>query len=847
MSDPRAPAHPVHTSRTASQVFARSALAVALALAVCPAALAQPTPASQQARAYGIPAGALEDVLTRFARESGILLSFTPESMAGLRSPGLQGTHTVSGGLDVLLSGQGLQALAQPNGTYLVRKSAALTPTGAAAIPAAPRSLAEIRVEARRAANGTTEGTGSYTNQVTSIASKSDQSFREIPQSVSVVTRQLMDDKRVVDVEQALTLTPGIIVADNSGRYYARGFQITGMQIDGGAPMALGAYAYQPQQDMAFYDRVEVMRGASGLLGGVGDPGGIVNLVRKKPLAQRQIEVSQALGSWGHQRTEVDATGPLALDGRVRGRAVLAYQKGDSYFDYVSLEKPSLYGVVEADLTPDTLLTVGGSYGRVRQTGDYGGLPRFSDGRSLGLPRSTAFSSPWAYFHYQNEEVFAQLEHRFDSLWKVKLNASHVRNEQDRRWSTLSGPVDPQTLAGPVWRGGVLDSSNTQDIVDVNVGGPFSLLGRTHELLLGVDWQRVRSHWQNLSFADSGLVGGNVFDMQPWNPAFDQYNLLLSERYGPWGQEQVGGYGVLRLHPSDRLHVVLGARLSRYQFEQTMSDILDVSGTTSPWSAKSFKEGGKVTPYGGVIFDLNPHWSAYVSYSSIFKPQALNLAGPQPGTPLDPVKGNSYEAGVKGELLDGRVNATFSVFNVQRTGTAVLDERFAEDYSLWGASCCYLPQGKVTSQGFDVELGGEVARGWQLAAGYTFNETRDKTEGTVYSSITPKHLFKVSTAYTLPGAWSNWRVGASGRIQSTQFVSGTVTSSGGASQPYDFTQPGYAVWDLMVQYRIDPTWSVSVNLNNALDKAYYQTVGTVYNGNMQGLPRNAMVTLKGRF
>ncbi|UXC18857.1 TonB-dependent siderophore receptor [Comamonas squillarum] len=526
--------------------------------------------------------------MTRFAKESGVLLSFTPDTTEGLRSPGLQGRHTVPEGLAALVAGTGLQAVQQASGSYLVVKKPAsnapapAAPVVAAAALAPERSLAEIRVTARRSANGTTEGTGSYTNQVTSIASKTDQSFREIPQSVSVVTRQLMDDKRVVDVEQALTLTPGVIVADNSGRYFSRGFQITSMQIDGGAPMALGAYTYQPQQDMGSYDRVEVMRGASGLLGGVGDPGAIINLVRKKPLAQRQVEVSQSLGSWGNQRTEIDATGPLTQDGRIRGRTVLSYQKGYSYFDYISQEKPSLYGVLEADLTADTLLTVGRSYGKVRQKGDYAGLPRFADGRSLGLPRSTAFSNPWAYFHYENDEMFAQLEHRFDNHWKLKLNATHARTEQQRRWSTLSGAVDPQTLAGPVWRGGVLDSSNTQDMVDLNLSGPFSLLGRSHELLIGADWQRVRSRWQNMSYTDSGTVGGIVFDIQPWNPAFDQFNLNLSERYGPWGQEQLGAYGVVRLHPSNKLHVIAGARMALYEFTQTMSDIIDTAGNTAP-------------------------------------------------------------------------------------------------------------------------------------------------------------------------------------------------------------------------------------------------------------------------
>lgn len=843
---------PARHCRTLPHLLVPSAFALVMAQLGSATLLAAPGAAFAQAadsRSFQIPAGPLEDALNRFGQEAGLVLVFPPELMAGRTSPGLQGRHGARDGLALLLAGSGIRALQQPNGVYVFQAQPAATP-GAAAAPAAAAatlSLAEIRVQARRAASGTTEGTGSYTNQITSIASKTDQSFREIPQSVSVVTRQLLDDRKVVDVEQALALTPGVIVADNSGRYFSRGFQITSMQMDGGAPLALGAYTYQPQQEMAFYDRVEVMRGASGLLGGVGDPGGIINLVRKKPLAQPQIDVTLSAGSWSNLRSEIDATGPLNAERSVRGRAVLAYQDADSYFDYIGIEKPSLYGVLEADLTPDTLLTVGASYGKVKQTGDYGGLPRFTDGRSLGLPGNTTFSNPWSFFHYKNQEVFAQLAQRFDNHWQLKFNASHTQTDQNRLWSSLSGAVNAQTLAGPLWRGGALDSSNTQDVVDLHLSGPFSALGRKHELLLGLDWQRVRSHWQNLSFADSARVGGNVFDIQPWTPQFGQYNLALSERYAPWGQEQVGGYGVLRFNPTDRLHVIAGARVSRYEFTQTISNILDTAGTTTPRSAKSFEESAKVTPYGGVIYDLDAHWSAYVSYSSIFKPQALSMSGPLPGTPLDPIKGRSYEAGVKGELMDGKLNATFSIFNVERTGTAVLDTRYTATPSLWGAACCYLPQGKVTSQGFDVELGGQIAAGWQIAAGYTFNETRDKTENKVFSSITPRHLFKLATAYTLPGEWSRWRVGGTGRIQSAQFVSGTITGTNGTSQAYDFTQPGHAVWDLMAQYQIDPRWSLSLNVNNVLDKRYYQTVGTVFNGNMQGLPRNAMLTLRGKF
>lgn len=292
--------------------------------------------------------------------------------------------------------------------------------------------------------------------------------------------------------------------------------------------------------------------------------------------------------------------------------------------------------------------------------------------------------------------------------------------------------------------------------------------------------------------------------------------------------------------------MIAGARLSRYDFLQQISNA-DTSGNRTVTSRTEFGEPTKVTPYGGVIYDLNSQWSAYVSYASIFKPQALLKAGPQPGTSLSPVKGKSYEAGFKGELLDGRLNATFSVFNVERTGTGVVDARYPTSRDPWAGNCCYLPQGKVSSRGFDAEIGGEVQPGWQLAAGYTFNQTKDRSTATSYSTITPKHLLKLSTAYRLPGEWSSWQLGGSAHIQSKTSVNGALYDANFNASPYAFAEGGYAVLNALVQYRIDPKWTVSLNLNNLLDKVYYERVGTASGGNWYGTPRNAVLTLRGQF
>lgn len=794
------------------------------------------------ARNYTIAAGRLAEVLNRFGVESGLMLSFSTELTAGRQSAGLQGRYTTAGALHELLRDTGLEAVPQQGGGYLLR------PAPASGSFDSPTRLAAVRVLARRAGDGTTEGTGSYTSRVTSIASKTDQAFREIPQSVSVLTRAQIEDQRLVDINDALKLMPGVTrnrMNDNSFNFYSRGFQITAMQVDGGAPLALGAYTYSPLQDLAFYDRVEVMRGASGLLGGMGDPGGIINLARKKPLAEAQTVLELSAGSWDHYRAMADFSRPLSEDGRIRGRAVVLYENRDYHLDHRSTERPAFYGVIEADLGERTLFTLGGSFNRRNETGGGSGLPRYADGRALDLKRSASLTQPWAYKDSDESEVFAQFAHTFANGWALKLNLTHSETDTEANTAFVGGPVDPATGLG-VWAGGHYEYENRQDLVDLNLSGNFQLFGRSHELLVGADWQRVKSRWIAATFAghwgDPAYVPGGG---DAWNPDHD-VSQRSHTRYGPWGQEQVGGYAVLRLHPTDRLHVVAGARASRYEFDQRISSAPSAS---APWTTTSdlpFSLGTKITPYGGVIYDLDDNWSAYLSYAGIYKPQSLMLYGPPPGSgSLEPIKGRSYEAGLKGELYGGRLNATLSVFNVERTGTALLDTRYPANYHAYAGNCCYLPQGEVTSRGVDLEIGGELLPGWQAALGYTYNRTRDEKAGNTFSTITPRHLLKLSTAYTLPGEWSRWKVGGSAHVQSKTLVSGTATLNG-VDRAYDFREGGYAVVNTMVQYRLDPKWTLALNVNNLFDRKYYENIGDTCCSNWYGTPRGAMLTLSYR-
>ncbi|MBL8357137.1 MAG: TonB-dependent receptor [Delftia acidovorans] len=162
--------------------------------------------------------------------------------------------------------------------------------------------------------------------------------------------------------------------------------------------------------------------------------------------------------------------------------------------------------------------------------------------------------------------------------------------------------------------------------------------------------------------------------------------------------------------------------------------------------------------------------------------------------------------------------------------------------------------GKVLSQGLDMEVSGELARGVNLHAGYTYNHNRNRASNTAFSTITPRHLLKLWGTWQLPGQASPWKLGAGATVQSRQYVSGTAATWNdatarydGPSVPYKYTQGGYAVWNLMAEYKIDPRWTLVAHLNNVLDKTYYRTVGTSVSGNYYGELRSMALTLRGRF
>ena len=211
-----------------------------------------------------------------------------------------------------------------------------------------------------------TEGSGSYTPGTIATATRMVLSPRETPQSISVVTRQAMDDFSLKSIDDVMRHTPGITVATYDSErtsYFSRGFAIQNFQYDGIPILQDAQYSSgHTLTDTVIYDRVEILKGATGLLTGAGGPGGTINMVRKKPTSEFKGYVDLGAGSWDNYRSEIDVSGPLTETGNVRGRAVAAYQDKHTFLDHYQRQTNVYYGILEFDLAPDTLLTIGGDY-----------------------------------------------------------------------------------------------------------------------------------------------------------------------------------------------------------------------------------------------------------------------------------------------------------------------------------------------------------------------------------------------------------------------------------------------------------------------------------------------------
>lgn len=845
----------------------------------------------------------LAAALGTWSATTGIRILSMPASVAKATSVTAQGQLNAAAALDALLQGTGLGFRFVDAGSVLIE---------AAPAASGDRMLGAVRIEgaadsAPGGINGSTdstatEGSGSYAADKTMVATKLPISLKETPQSVSVITSQQIQDFHIADFTQAMAQAPGVSTvygnsaASSAGTnpltpsFYSRGFQITRLQIDGGAPLAIGNDANDlvPQINMAAYDHVEILRGADGLYNGEGDPGGAIDLTRKRPLDHQQLVLSQDIGSWNNFNTTLDGSSPLGFDGKLRGRLVLNRQSNDYFYDTANNRQTLLYGTVEALLTPSTTVAAGINDQHQHARPFYNGLTTEIEGNEVvdpHLPRSTCLCFDWNRLTYDTREVFGRIEQSFGSHWGLKLNAGRTQQKNDFSYGAVGGVLgsaDP--IEQPQLRDSYGHNVSTQRNADAKLNGSFELFGNEQSVLVGANYFDYDGGGQK-QYAPFYRFGGplvDIFDFNQADYAEPDHSGLASFYADVNKSATTTAYATVRLTPWAPLHLSIGMRYNRVSTRVKTHQICrnDFGCFTSDGDmvengvrfddSSLSSETKKFFPRGylAASYDISPTLTAYASRTAIYIDNSLDASAT--GRPLAPTTGNNNELGLKFAALDHGLSASVAGFYIKQKGFPYQTGYFGVpnvDQSTGkfpdGRYCCFIsdPDNKNVSKGIDLDLTGRITRGLQLIVSYVYNKTQVTPTKPLpgspllpLQSAAPRSIYKVWTRYDFDqgSALRGLYMGGGINGQSSAYSSGYVCTT----YDFDFCSDStrfksklhaYVVLSALAGYAFADHYAVTLAIGNLTDRRYYVSTGLLDGGNTYGMPRNYTLSFRASF
>ena len=685
------------------------------------------------------------------------------------------------------------------------------------------QNLATITVQA---SDDQAEESKAYIVKNSSSAAKLNLTVKETPQTVNVVTRQQMDDFALNSTREVLSNTPGVTVTNQEterSTYMARGFEISNILIDGvGFPSS--NYNYNnTNPDTYFYDRVEVIKGADALTNAFGDPSATIDYIRKRPTQDFQANAGVSYGSWNTQRYEADVSGALTQDGCIRGRLMGYEQTGDSYIDRYSSEKNGFSGILEADLTDSTLLTVGYSEEKNKpNANNWGALPLLdADGNQLSYDRNYNPNPDWAYWDNKSQKAFIELKQKLNENWAAKFSYNYTNTEHNSKLLYYYGypNQDGSDVSLTAWGG---KENQERHFADLNLQGTYALFGQDHEATIGYSYIHSKQHDQQTNgyINDSNIVDDyslgylrqlttNLASWTPQSITWSEFNEAAN-----YTQKINSFYAATRLHLNDDLKILLGAN-----YVQAENDGISYS------SSVAYDES-KVSPYAGITYNFTPEYTGYLSYTSIFRPQT----GAEVNKALKPVEGESYEMGIKSSWLDEKLTGTFAVFRTEQSNYPL---RSSDGNPLTRK----VETSDLRSQGIEVGLAGQLTDQLNISFGYAQFRLKDLKNGGDARTYNPNQTINLLTTYSIP-ALPKLKVGAALQWQdSTKLYDSSVDGT--------ITQNAYALVNLMASYDLNKHITLQANANNVTDEKYLYSFpdGQAF----YGAPANYSVAVKFKY
>ena len=646
----------------------------------------------------------------------------------------------------------------------------------------APGALPEVKVDANAESETATSPVIGYRARNAATATKTDTPLSETPQSVTVITRDQMVDQGATNVQDALNYAAGV-----RSDAYGLDSRTDSVRVRGATPdvyldglrQAYGYYTSTTRTEPYTLERLEVLRGPSGMLFGAGTAAGVVNMVSKRPLQEAQREVGVQFGSFGRKQIQADLTGPLNADGTLSYRLIALQRKSDTQVDHVPDDRSVIAPSLTWRPTAATSLTLQGLWQKDKSGSSSQFLPW--EGTLLPnpngrLPTSRFIGEPGFDYYDSERKTFGwQFEHKFNDNWALRQNFRYAQNENDNRYhygAAFSG-AESWDATDPIFKrvlGRYYDSyltRNRTQTLDNHVEGHFQTGALKHTLLVGADFARQREN----------VWGGTTFDtIDVYAPVYGHVD--VPERTAlPRTRQRQNGFYLQDQMKLDNWIFVAGLRHDKAVSSAAGSEAEESSATT-----KRF----------GLMYASPSGWSPYLSYSESFTPQS-----PINGRIFTPLRGEQWEAGIKYEPKDRALAFSAAVYDLREKNQITSP-----------ALNVYAQAGKTKTQGVELEAKGSIGPNLDLVAHYNYTDADEQIEGL------PKHQASVWAKYRFSiGGLSGFSAGAGVRFMSSfqdlQFGVGPRV-------------PGVALADLVFAYE-NARWRYALNINNVTDKVYVST------------------------
>ncbi len=659
-------------------------------------------------------------------------------------------------------------------------------------------------------ASGPVQG---YRARRSASATKTDTALEEIPQSVSVVPAQVLEDLDSPRIERALDFAGGVARQNDFGgltlyEYSVRGLTTAEFYKDGFSVNR----GYMNSPDAANLERVEVLKGPASSLYGRGDPGGTINLVSKRPQRDRFARLDLSAGRWDRYRSTFDLNTPLDEAEDMLLRMNLAVEDNQHFRDYRSGERQFFAPAFSWDIDPGTRLLVQAEVIRNRQVFDRGVVA--PEGRLSRVSRSAFFGEPDdGKIRNNNETLQAELERDLNPNWTLRL-AGHYKQGRMNGYATEASSLaaDGRTLN----RDYRYRDYDWQDaITQLELRGRVLAAGIEHNLLIGTEYERYAKDERLLRSRPTATLDIYAPVYGKPRPPFSTgvggrsthtNELVHSRSLNLQDQMRLG----------ERLFALVGARYDHY--EQRLDN--EVRGSR----ARQTQE--EVTPRIGLLYQLTPEVGVFANASRSFKPNGGADAG---GSPFDPEEGVGYEAGVKLDLLDGNLGMTLAAFHLTKENVLTADPN---DPSY------QMAMGEVRSRGIDLQFSGRLGGALRVIGAYAYVDAEVTEDNTLETGSrlrnVPRHSGSLMGVYEFHGGFLD-SLELGGALNYVGERSGNTEDSG-------FELPSYTTVDLLARYRASDRLSLGLNLNNVFDRTYYErSYSNVWV--MPGDPRNLNLSL----